>query len=67
MKESLAHVLSYLVLESLSSVRSRDLAMSQCLIITLVSNQQVLQMTGFATLLALFCKYERSQEMLLTL
>lgn len=46
MKEPLAHVLSYSALERLCSVRSRDLAMSQCLIITLVSNQQVLQMTG---------------------
>lgn len=67
MKKSLAHVLSYSVLERLCSLRSRDLAMSQCPIITLISNQQVLQMTGCATLLARFFKYECSQEMLLTM
>lgn len=67
MKESLAHVLSYSVLERFCSWHSRDLAVSQCLIITLISNQQVLQMTGCDTLLARFFKYECSQEMLLTL
>lgn len=42
------------------------LCMSHSLIITLSSNQQVLQTTGCATLLALSCKYDFSQELSLT-